>query len=210
MKKKGGSHRIGFKRPEQIIKDFRSQERTNVRMERAAKKPLPQVDPMQKIAVVIRVRGNRGSGPKVNHLLNKFGLRNINSAVFVRLSHKVLEELKMIGPFVAYGYPTLKTVHDLVTKRGFANVRGARVPLTDNKVIEKALGKKNILCTEDIVHEIFNCGENFRRVQMFLWPFKLNSARGTHKAKPTQIKVGENEMAGNHKEKINDMIAKMI
>jgi large subunit ribosomal protein L7e len=31
---------------------------------------------------------------------------------------------------------------------------------------------------EDLVHEIFTVGENFKKVSNFLWPFKLNNPKG--------------------------------
>jgi large subunit ribosomal protein L7e len=33
-----------------------------------------------------------------------------------------LNLLKLVEPYVAWGYPTLETVRELVYKRGFANV----------------------------------------------------------------------------------------
>lgn len=38
------------------------------------------------------------------------------------------------------------------------------------------LGKYGIICIEDLVHEIFTVGPNFKAVNNFLWPFKLSSA----------------------------------
>ncbi len=37
-------------------------------------------------------------------------------------------------------YPNLKTVRELVYKRGFGKVNKQRIALTDNSIIEKALG----------------------------------------------------------------------
>ena len=41
------------------------------------------------------------------------------------------------------------------------------------------LGKKDIICMEDLVHEIFTVGDNFKKASNFLWPFKLNNPKGT-------------------------------
>ncbi len=38
-------------------------------------------------------------------------------------------------------YPNLKSVRELVYKRGFGRVEGRRTPLIDNQIIEQALGK---------------------------------------------------------------------
>jgi hypothetical protein len=71
-----------------------------------------------------------------------------------------------------------------------------RTPITDNAVIEKHLGKQGIICTEDLIHEIFTVGPHFKvcalfgncgfvrlmflsqEANRFLWPFKLNSPLG--------------------------------
>jgi large subunit ribosomal protein L7e len=37
-------------------------------------------------------------------------------------------------------YPNLKSVRELVYKRGFGKVNKARTALTDNQIIERALG----------------------------------------------------------------------
>jgi len=71
--------------------------------------------------------------------------------------------LQRVEPYVAYGYPNLKTVRELIYKRGFGKVNKARVPLTDNSVIEGVLGAHNIICVEDLVHEIFTSGPAFKQ-----------------------------------------------
>ncbi len=48
--------------------------------------------------------------------------------------------LRIIDPYVAWGYPNMKSIHDLVYKRGYAKINRRRVPITDNKLIEQALG----------------------------------------------------------------------
>src|SRR3546814_19891335 len=68
----------------------------------------------------------------------------------------------LIAPYITYGYPNLKSVRELVYKRGHAKINGQRIPITDNKLIEDKLGKIDILSVEDIIHEIFTVGPNFR------------------------------------------------
>ena len=41
-----------------------------------------------------------------------------------------------------------------------------------------------MICMEDLIHEIFTVGPNFKQASNFLWPFKLNSPNGGfHKRK---------------------------
>lgn len=74
--------------------------------------------------------------------------------------------------------PRLPSLQELIYKRGFGKVNKARVPLTDNSVVEGALGQHNIICVEDLVHEIYTCGPAFKQANNFLWPFKLSSPKG--------------------------------
>ena len=38
-------------------------------------------------------------------------------------------------------------------------MRGQRLPISDNSVIERSLGKHGIMCVEDLIHEIYTVGE---------------------------------------------------
>lgn len=104
-------------------------------------------------------------------------LRQLHNGVFVRLHKATINMIRKVEPFVAYGYPSTKTVHDLLYKRGFGKENGQRLPLTDNSIIEGQLGKFGIVCIEDLIHEITTCGPHFKEANYFLWPFKLNSPR---------------------------------
>ena len=64
-----------------------------------------------------------------------------------------------------FSEPNLKTVRELIYKRGYGKVNRQRVPLSNNSVIENSLGKYDILCVEDLVHEIFTVGPNFKQVR---------------------------------------------
>ena len=100
--------------------------------------------------------------------------------------------LRICEPYITWGYPNLKSVRDLIYKRGFAKARGRRIPLTSNDIIERKLGKcfqhlshlnnlltnnilgsGNVICMEDLVHSIFTVGNNFKHASNFLWPFKV-------------------------------------
>jgi hypothetical protein len=42
-------------------------------------------------------------------------------------------------PYVAYGYPNLKSVRDLIYKKGHRKLNKQMIPLANNKVIEEGL-----------------------------------------------------------------------
>lgn len=50
----------------------------------------------------------------------------------------------------------------LIYKRGFAKVNGQRMPITSNTIVEQKLAKSNIICVEDLIHEIFTVGDKFK------------------------------------------------
>lgn len=80
--------------------------------------------------------------PKPRKVLQLFRLRQINNGTFIKLNKATINMIRMIDPYVAWGYPNLKTVRELVYKRGFGKVNGRRTPLTDNSIIEQQLGKR--------------------------------------------------------------------
>lgn len=208
-KKRAGDRKIQFKRAEEYAKQYRTAERQLVRSRRQAKNSgMFFREPEAKFALVIRIRGINGVPPKVRKILQLLRLLQINNAVFVRLNRASINMLRKVDPYVAYGSPNLKTVKDLVYKRGFAKVNGQRLPITDNSVIEKNLGRFGIVCVEDVIHELYTVGPHFKQVNKFLWPFKLNSPSGGFTKKTTHFQEGG--VAGNHEELIHRTIKKMI
>ena len=77
--------------------------------------------------------------------------------------------LRKVQDLIAYGYPSRKTIKELIYKRGFAKINGQRIPLDSNKIIEEHLGKFNIICMEDLIHEITTCGPHFKEANNFIW-----------------------------------------
>ena len=45
--------------------------------------------------------------------------------------------LRRVEPYITWGYPNLKTVRELVYKRGYGKVNKNRIPLTDNSIVEQ-------------------------------------------------------------------------
>merc|ERR1712232_966299 len=168
-----------FKRAEAYVKEYRDQEKDLVRLRREAKAAGGfYVEPEAKLLFVIRIRGINDMHPKTRKILQLLRLRQINNGVFLKVNKATMNMLKKVEPYVTYGYPNLKTVRELIYKRGFGKVNKNRIPLSDNSVIEEALGSKNIICVEDLIHEIVTVGPNFKEANNFLWPFKLSNING--------------------------------
>ncbi|EAT90304.1 hypothetical protein HBI56_047770 [Parastagonospora nodorum] len=198
-----------FTRAEKYVKEYRDAEKEKIRLSREAKKSDSLYVPAEaKLAFVVRIKGINKIDPKKRKTLQLLRLLQINNGVFIRLTKATLEMLKIVEPFVAYGYPNQKSVRELIYKRGYGKVDKQRLPLTDNEIIEENLGKYGMICMEDLIHEIFTVGPNFKQASNFLWPFKLNSPTGGfHKRKFKHFIEGGD--LGNREDKINELIKQM-
>jgi len=208
-KKQQETRRDIFKRAEKYVREYKKKEQDLVRLRRIARKSKNFYVPAQpKLAFVIRTRGINGVHPKVRKTLKLFRLRQINNAVFVRLNKATMNMLRICEPYITYGYPNLKSVRELVYKRGFGKVNKQRKALNDNAIIEQALGKHGIICVEDVIHEITTVGPHFKQVSNFLWPFKLNNPNGGWRKKANHFAEGGD--FGNREEYINNLLRRMV
>merc|ERR1711973_271326 len=198
-----------FKKAEKYAKEYRDKEREEIRLRREAKKEggyhVPSED---KFAFVIRIRGVNQVAPKVKKALQLFRLRQINNGVFVKLNKATINMLRICEPFITWGTPNLKSVRELIYKRGFVKLDGKRTAITSNDIIEKQLGKFGIICVEDLIHEIVTVGPNFKYASNFLWPFKMNTPIGGWRKKVNHFVEGGD--FGCREDKINELLKKMI
>jgi len=197
-----------YTRAEKYISEYRSLARNLIYLRRQAKDANNFfIPPQPKLLLVVRLVGINNLHPKPRKILQLLRLRQINNACFVKANKATLNMLKLIEPYVTYGYPSLKTVKQLIYKRGFAKIKGSRIPLHDNSLIEEHLGRFDILCMEDIIHEIYTVGPHFKEVNRFLWTFKLNSPTGGFENK--KIHYIEGGDSGNREKKINELVSRM-
>jgi large subunit ribosomal protein L7e len=169
------------------------------------------VEAEPKLLFVMRLRGINGMHPKTRHIMKVLRLLQIHNGTFMKVNKATMNMLVKVDPYIMYGYPTLRTVKDLIYKRGFGKVNGQRVPIQDNELIEKQLGEKTkgaIMCMEDLVHEIYNVGPYFKECSKFLWPFKMSSPVGGFSRIRNHFVEGGD--AGNREEYVNDMIRRML
>jgi 60S ribosomal protein uL30 len=198
-----------IKRAQTYVKEYQTLENDAIRLRREAKAAGEYyVPPEPKLAFVIRIRGIIGVSPKVKKILQLLRLRQIHNGVFVKLNSATIKMLRLVEPYVAYGYPNLKSVKDLIYKRGFGKVNKQRVAISDNSVIEGVLGGKGIICVEDLIHEIFTVGDSFKEASNFLWPMKLTSPKGGFGRK--LLHYNEGGEAGDRGEKINKLVKQML
>ncbi|PAN34284.1 hypothetical protein PAHAL_6G080800 [Panicum hallii] len=202
------SRKIIFARAKQYAQEYDAQEKELVQLKREARlKGGFYVSPEAKLLFVVRIRGINAMHPKTRKILQLLRLRQIFNGVFLKVNKATINMLRRVEPYVAYGYPNLKSVRELIYKRGYGKLNKQRIPLSNNSVIEEGLGKHNIICIEDLVHEIMTVGPHFKEANNFLWPFKLKAPLGGLKKKRNHYVEGGD--AGNRENYINELIKRM-
>ena len=201
--------KIIFDRAASYNKEYAEAERAVIKAKRDAKAAGSYyVDAQEKLVFVVRIKGIMKIPPKPRKVLQLLRLTQINAGGFVRLTKATAELIKLAEPYIAYGYPSLATIRKLVYKRGFGKINKQRIALSDNAIIEASLGKYGILSIEDLIHEIYTVGPNFKQVNNFLWPFKLSNPNGGFRTRKFQhfIQGGD---TGNREQFINNLVKQM-
>ncbi|KAH7866960.1 hypothetical protein Vadar_027192 [Vaccinium darrowii] len=209
LKKKNAENRkLIFNRAKQYAKEYEEQQKELVQLKREARlKGGFYVKPEAKLLFIVRIRGINAMDPKTRKILQLLRLRQIFNGVFLKVNKATVNMLHRVEPYVTYGYPNLKSVKELIYKRGYGKLDKQRIALTDNTIIEQALGKYNIICIEDLIHEILTVGPHFKEANNFLWPFKLKAPLGGLKKKRNHYVEGGD--AGNREDNINELIRRM-
>jgi large subunit ribosomal protein L7e len=207
--KKKTDRRTEFRHAASYVREFKAHESQEHRMERAARDAATAYVPeKEKLLCVVRIGGVNDMHPKSRKVLQLLQLGHLNNLVFLKLTRATMNMIRKVEPYVAYGYPSLKTVREVIYKRGHGRVGKQRVPLTDNSIIETALGETGIICMEDLVHEIYTVGPSFKQASNFLWPVKLSNLTGGLSTKQSKL-FKDGGQAGQREKGINDMVAKM-
>ena len=106
-------------------------------------------------------------------MLNSLRLGQLFNAALLKNNEETTALLKLVEPYVTWGYPNINTVRELIFKHGFLSIDSKKVAIDSNKLIEDNLGDLGVICIEDIVHELFNATDNFDKIKEFLLPFKV-------------------------------------
>jgi large subunit ribosomal protein L7e len=203
---------VAFKTKAKTYEDEYAAAETNVINSRRAAKAAGgfYVPAEPKIALIIRIRGTIGVSPKAKKVMQLFRLRQLHNATLVRLNEATIRMLRLIEPYVTYGYPTRATVQKLIYKRGFGKINKQRIPIADNSVVANGLGKYGIVCVADLIHEIVTVGPHFKEANNFLWTFKLSSPKGGFSNKTKLLHFMEGGESGARGEEINAFVMKML
>ncbi|XP_040160467.1 60S ribosomal protein L7-like 1 [Anopheles arabiensis] len=170
------------------------------------------------LVLVLRHRGKKLIPNKeVMKTFVRLGLQHQRSATLHRLTPEIIAQLKVVEPFVIWGYPNISVVRELLYKYVRLRCRQTGVeskkpvPLTSNKQVEDLFGSIGMLCVDDLVHEIMTVGPHFDAIRETLRSFMLKDPAGgwknpQHKGKLRSI-GGE---AGFRGDAINDLFRKIL
>ncbi|XP_031623681.1 60S ribosomal protein L7-4 [Contarinia nasturtii] len=206
------SKKRDYKKPEFFITQYLKAERDSKRMRRVIMKNnfLKGVDDEEpKLLVVMHHRAHRVASKECTLIMNSMGLNRLHNTVLLKNTTESLALLKMIEPYVVYGYPTIQTVRDLIFKHGFLRIKGKRTAINSNKLIEEHLGEHGCICIEDIVHDLFTVSDNFKNVRSLLLPFSLKAPRDGW-SKKIGVSYSRGGEYGNRKHEINALIERCL
>ncbi|EPS65773.1 hypothetical protein M569_09004, partial [Genlisea aurea] len=134
-KKRALSRKLIFSRAKQYAEEYEKQERELIQLKREARlKGGFYVSPEPKLLFIIRIRGINALHPRTKKILQLLRLRQIFNGVFLKVNKATLNMLHKVEPYVTFGYPNLKSVRELIYKRGYGKVNNQRIALTDNSI----------------------------------------------------------------------------
>ncbi|KAG2307830.1 hypothetical protein Bca52824_027578 [Brassica carinata] len=155
------TRKLIFKRAEQYAKEYAEKDNELIRLKREATlKGGFYVDPKAKLLFLIRICGINAIDPKTKKILQLLRLRQTFNGVFLKVNKGTINMLRRVKPYVTYEYPNLKSVRELIYKRGYGKLNHQRISLTDNSIVAEGL-----------------------RLNNFLWPSQLKAPLGGLKKK---------------------------
>lgn len=169
-----------YLKPEFFINQYRMAERDSKRIKRIiyTNRLFQQNKDDSKLLVVMRHRAHKIHSEEVNAILRTLGLRRLHNTVLLKNDVETNALLKLVEPYVTFGYPTIQTVRDLIFKHGYLSVQGKKTAMNSNKLIEEQLGQFGVICIEDIVHELFTVSTHFKSIRSKLLPFVVSVCFG--------------------------------
>ena len=81
-----------------------------------------------KLAFVIRIRFLNGVSLEVQKVLQLLRLQQIFSGTFMKLNKASINMLRIVEPYIAWGYPNLKFVNELIYKVVIAKSIRSKLP----------------------------------------------------------------------------------
>ena len=142
--------------------------------------------------------------------------------VFLQSTNEVLRQLAICSDQLVWGYPSHRTISEIIHKRGFLKGKdNSKAAITDNVLIEQLMGSEGVLCLEDLIGVVQRPTAHFSAIMKKLWPFQLALKKEAVEGKiehdahqrmvaRNQLKVSKGGLQGNLEDKINAFIEPLI
>ena len=163
---------------------------------------------MSKLLIVVRVRGTTDISSPQRIVLNRLGLKKINTAVFLKGTAGNIRLLKKVENYITWGEAGRTLVRELVFRKMYGKVGEERVQIKSNAQVEEHLGGQ-LICLEDVIEELLTLGKRMDDITAFVYPFKLTTPEGTL-ASRLRKPVEDNGHWGYRGEDINRYVQLMI
>lgn len=154
-----------------------------------------------KIAV-IRLRGITGIKGDIKDTMNMLRLYNKNHCIIINNSQNMIGMLRKIKDYTTWGEVDEKTFKELLLKRG------------------RTIGKKNLtvdylkektkLSVDEFIKEFFNLKKNFKDIPGLKPYFRLKPPVKGFERKGIKVPFSMGGALGYRKDKINDLILRML
>lgn len=154
------------------------------------------------VLCLVRVRGAHGMRRNILDTLKLLSLHSVNHAVVVPATESISGMINKVKDYIAYGQIDADTMTLLMKKRGLIV---GNLPLTD----EHVQSNTDFKSINDLAKAIVNAKVKVREIRGLKPVFRLHPPKGGHRGSiKKSIQAGG--VLGNHGDKINIMLRKMI
>jgi len=196
-----------FKRPEYILRRFKQTHKQQVNIRKRFKQQGKfKVSTEPNSLFVIRIKDGKSCPREIKNHLKLLKLETFLDACFVKNDQENRDILRTVEPWITFGYPTNKTIQQLILRRGAAEPD--RTALKSNVIVENNFAEVGLICIDDLLDVLFNGGEDFNAVNERVAVFKMGKPENNFEELRKRFKdQGE---WGNREETINDLVVEMI
>ena len=156
---------------------------------------------MRKIAV-IRIRGSMGLRRDVRDTMKMLRLYNKNHCIIINNSPNNVGMLRKIKDYVTWGEVDEKTFRELLMKRG--KIIGKK------SLTESYLKEKTKLSADEFAKEFFNFKKDLKDIIGIKLYFRLKPPVKGFERKGIKVPFSMGGVLGYRKEKINNLIIRML
>lgn len=151
---------------------------------------------------IVRIRGKNKIFGKIEDTMKMLKLYDKNSCIIVNCSDSMIGMIHKIKDYVTWGEVSEETIKILLEKRG--KIFGKK-PLT-----EDYLKSKTKLNYEQLAKEVFEGKKSLKDIPGLKTYFRLKPPTGGFERKGIKVPYSMGGTVGYRREKINDLIKKMI